>query len=130
MNAAALKTQYKFVSPQPVSLLIQIVPEIGFGQGGFKTENPIEEMGIKQDVIAAPISQMVKELSGRYGMITINAEVPQYVCTGIGLLVVYRDLTIAENFLREKFAKKPAIAEANIKVIHAGYDYGIIHMLL
>ena len=35
-----------------------------------------------------------------------------------------RDLSIAENFLREKFAKKPAIAEANIKVIHAGYDYG------
>jgi 2-oxoglutarate ferredoxin oxidoreductase subunit alpha len=28
------------------------------------------------------------------------------------------------NFLREKFAKKPAIAEANIKVIQAGYDYG------
>ena len=26
--------------------------------------------------------------------------------------------------LKEKFAKKPAIAEANIKVIQAGYDYG------
>ena len=35
-----------------------------------------------------------------------------------------RDLAVAENFLREKFAKKPQIAEANIKVIHAGYDYG------
>ena len=35
-----------------------------------------------------------------------------------------RDLKIAEDFLREKFAKKPEIAEANIKVIHAGYDYG------
>ena len=35
-----------------------------------------------------------------------------------------RDLDVAFNFLREKFAKKPAIAEANIKVIQAGYDYG------
>ena len=35
-----------------------------------------------------------------------------------------RDLEIAFNFLREKFAKKPGIAEANIKVIQAGYDYG------
>ena len=35
-----------------------------------------------------------------------------------------RDLSIAENYLRTKFAKKPAIAEANIRVIHAGYDYG------
>lgn len=35
-----------------------------------------------------------------------------------------RDLDIAFNFLREKFAKKPGVAEANIKVIQAGYDYG------
>ena len=35
-----------------------------------------------------------------------------------------RDLDVAFSFLREKFAKKPAIAEANIKVIQAGYDYG------
>ncbi|MBR4243317.1 MAG: 2-oxoacid:acceptor oxidoreductase subunit alpha, partial [Bacteroidaceae bacterium] len=35
-----------------------------------------------------------------------------------------RDLDVAFNFLREKFAKKPAIAEANIKVIQAGFDYG------
>ena len=35
-----------------------------------------------------------------------------------------RDLDVAFNFLREKFAKKPGVAEANIKVIQAGYDYG------
>ena len=35
-----------------------------------------------------------------------------------------RDLKIAEDFIREKFAKKPQIAEANIRVIHSGYDYG------
>jgi len=35
-----------------------------------------------------------------------------------------RDLDVAFNFLKEKFAKKPGIAEANIKVIQAGYDYG------
>ena len=35
-----------------------------------------------------------------------------------------RDLSLVANFLKEKFAKKPAIAEANIKVIQAGYDYG------
>jgi 2-oxoglutarate ferredoxin oxidoreductase subunit alpha len=35
-----------------------------------------------------------------------------------------RDLDLVANFLREKFAKKPAIAENNIKVVQAGYDYG------
>jgi 2-oxoglutarate ferredoxin oxidoreductase subunit alpha len=35
-----------------------------------------------------------------------------------------RDLELVNNFLRDKFAKKPAIAENNIKVVQAGYDYG------
>ncbi len=35
-----------------------------------------------------------------------------------------RDLNLVANFLKEKFAKKPAIAENNIKVVQAGYDYG------
>lgn len=35
-----------------------------------------------------------------------------------------RDLNTAFNFLKEKFAKKPEVAEANIKVVQAGYDYG------
>jgi 2-oxoglutarate ferredoxin oxidoreductase subunit alpha len=35
-----------------------------------------------------------------------------------------RDIALVENFLRDKFAKKPAIAENNIKVVNAGYDYG------
>lgn len=35
-----------------------------------------------------------------------------------------RDLSLVNNFLKDKFAKKPAIAENNIKVVQAGYDYG------
>ena len=37
-------------------------------KAAFKTDNPIEEMGIKQDVIAAPISQMVKDCLADTGM--------------------------------------------------------------
>ena len=33
-------------------------------------------------------------------------------------------LEAAKQMLREKFAKKPAVAEANVKVLEAGYDYG------
>ena len=35
-----------------------------------------------------------------------------------------RDLTLVNNYLEKKFKKKPAIAEANIRVVQAGYDYG------
>ena len=45
---------------------------------------------------------------------------PKYVRSRTGLLA----LNLVANFLREKFAKKPAIAENNILVVQAGYDYG------
>ena len=35
-----------------------------------------------------------------------------------------RNLEAAENMLRQKFAKKPEIATANIKVLNNGYNYG------
>ena len=35
-----------------------------------------------------------------------------------------RNLAAAEKMLRDKFAKKPEIAEANIKVLNDGYNYG------
>ncbi len=35
-----------------------------------------------------------------------------------------RNLAAAEKMLREKFAKKPEIAEANIKVLNDGFNYG------
>ena len=43
---------------------------------------------------------------------------------GIMLAKLGSKASVVANFLKEKFAKKPAIAEANIKVIQAGYDYG------
>ena len=94
-------------------------------KAAFKTDDPIEEMGIKNDVIAAPISQMVKDCLADTGMDNKSMlKCRNMFALGLVCWLFNRDLSIAENFLREKFAKKPAIAEANIKVIHAGYDYG------
>ena len=82
-------------------------------------------MGIKQDVIAAPISQMVKDCLSDSGMDNKSMlKCRNMFAVGLVCWLFNRDLSIAENFIREKFAKKPEIAEANIKVIHAGYDYG------
>ncbi len=48
-----IEAQYKFAKSQ-LYLLIQIVSEIRSGQRRLsKTDNPIEENGYKQDVIAA-----------------------------------------------------------------------------
>ena len=126
MNAAALKTQYKFAKSTACIIIdTDCFQKSDLEKAAFKTDNPIEEMGIKNDVNAAPISQMVKDCLADSGMDNKSMlKCRNMFALGLVCWLFNRDLTIAENFLREKFAKKPAIAEANIKVIHAGYDYG------
>jgi len=126
MNAAALKTQYKFAKPTACIIIdTDCFQKSDLEKAAFQTDDPIEEMGIKNDVIAAPISQMVKDCLADSGMDNKSMlKCRNMFALGLVCWLFNRDLTIAENFLREKFAKKSAIAEANIKVIHAGYDYG------
>ena len=126
MNAAALKTQYKFAKPTACIIIdTDAFKATDLQKAEFKTDNPIEEMGIKQDVIAAPISKLVQECLADSGMdVKSMMKCRNMFAVGLVCWLFNRDLSLAENYIREKFAKKPAIAEANIKVIHAGYDYG------
>ena len=126
MNAAALKTQYKFAKPTACIIIdTDAFQKNDLAKADFKTDNPIEEMGIKQDVIAAPISHMVKDCLADTGMDNKSMmKCRNMFAVGLVCWLFNRDMKLAENFIREKFAKKPEIAEANIKVINAGYDYG------
>ena len=126
MNAAALKTQYKFAKPTACIIIdTDCFKKTDLEKAAFKTDDPIAEMGIKQDVIAAPISQMVKDCLADTGMDNkAMLKCRNMFALGLVCWLFNRDLSVAESFLRTKFAKKPAIAEANIRVIHAGYDYG------
>ncbi len=127
MNAAALKTQYRYAKPQATI----IIDTDSFGKkdlekAQFKTEDYLGEMGIDPDrVIACPITQMVKDALADSGMDNkAMLKCRNMFALGLVCWLFSRDLNLVANFLREKFAKKPAIAEANIKVIQAGYDYG------
>ena len=83
-------------------------------------------MNIDADrVIACPITQMVKDCLAGSGMEPKSIlKCRNMFALGLVCWLFDRDLNVAFNYLREKFAKKPALAEANIKVIQAGYDYG------
>ncbi len=127
MNAAALKTQYRYAKPDATI----IIDTDSFGpadlkKAAFATEDPLAEMSIDADrVVACPITQMVKDCLADSGM-EPKAVLKCRNMFALGLVcwLFDRDLNVAFNYLREKFAKKPALAEANIKVIQAGYDYG------
>ena len=127
MNAAALKTQLKYSKPQATI----IIDTDSFGpkdleKAQFKTEDYLGEMGIDPDrVIQCPLTQMVKDCLADTGMDN-KAVLKSRNMFALGLVcwLFDRDLNLVNNFLREKFAKKPQIAENNIKVVQAGYDYG------
>lgn len=127
MNAAALKTQYRYAKPQATI----IIDTDSFGpkdleKAQFKTADYLGEMGIDEDrVVACPMTQIVKDVLADSGMDNkAMLKCRNMFALGLVCWLFNRDLELVNNFLREKFAKKPAIAEANIKVIQAGYDYG------
>lgn len=127
MNAAALKTQYRYAKPGATI----IIDTDSFGpkdleKAQFQTEDYLGEMGIDPDrVIQCPLTTMVKDCLADSGMDNkAMMKCRNMFALGLVCWLFDRDLNLVANFLKEKFAKKPAIAEANIKVIQAGWDYG------
>ena len=126
MNAAALKTQYRFAKPQATI----IIDTDSFGpkdleKAQFQTGDYLGEMGIDPDcVVACPMTQMVKDCLADSGMDNKSVlKCRNMFALGIVCWLFNRDISYVEAFLREKFDKKPAIAESNVKVVNAGFDY-------
>lgn len=126
MNPAALKTQYKFCSSRSIIIVdTDSFQESDLKKALFATDNPFEELNIKNTVVEAPISSMCKEALKDSGLDNKSIlRCKNMFALGLVCWLFNRNLSNAEEMLREKFAKKPEIAAANIKVLNAGYDYG------
>ncbi len=134
MNAAALKTQYRYAKPDATI----IIDTDAFGpkdleKAQFKTADYLGEMGIDPDrVIQCPLTTMVKQVlmapaaDGTAPAIDMKSVLKSRNMFAVGLVcwLFDRDLSLVANYLREKFAKKPQVADNNIRVVQAGYDYG------
>jgi len=127
MNAAALKTQYKYAKPNATIIVdTDSFKAADLQKAQFASEDYLGEMGIDPDrVILCPLTSMVKDCLADSGMDNKSIlKCRNMFALGLVCWLFDRNLEIAFNFLKDKFAKKPGVAEANIKVIQAGYDYG------
>ena len=126
MNPAALKTQHKYCKPTGAIIIdTDSFTEKDLQKAEFKTDNPIAELGITCEVVPCPITSLCQETlkdSGLDNKSIIRCK--NMVALGLVCWIYDRDLTLAENMLHAKFAKKPEVAEANIKALRAGYDMG------
>ncbi|NCC99256.1 MAG: 2-oxoacid:acceptor oxidoreductase subunit alpha [Bacteroidia bacterium] len=126
MNPAALKTQYKFCTTSTVIIIdSDSFKENDLKKALFTTLDPFEELGIKNEVVSAPIAEICKEALKDSGL-DFKSIIRSKNMFALGLVcwLFDRKISLAEDMLRVKFAKKPEIADANIKVLNAGYDYG------
>ena len=126
MNPAALKRGYKNLKPGGVIIVdIDSFNEAGLKKALFETDEPFKELGINAQIIEAPVTSMTKDALADSGMDQKSVlKCRNIFALGLVCWLFDRPIEGALKLLKNKFAKKPAIYEANSKVIQAGYDYG------
>ena len=126
MNPAALKQNVKFLKPNGVIIVdIDSFKESDLKKALFETDEPFKELGITAQVLEVPITSMTKNALADSGLDNKSMlKCRNIFALGLVCWLFDRPLESALHHLKTKFAKKPAIFEANAKVIQAGYDYG------
>lgn len=127
MNPAALKKMKPFLAPDSVIIIdVDTFNESEMKKAEYVTNNPFEELDIKNEVIAAPLSTMCLHSLSKMEEMPPKAKLKCRNIMALGLVcwMFERPLDHAKEMINEKFAKKPEIAEANCRVLQDGYNYG------
>lgn len=126
MNAAALKTNHRFLKPGGVIVVdIDSFRESDLKKAQYATDRPFEELGIKAQIVEVPVTTMTKAALADSGLDNKSVlKCRNIFVLGLVCWLFDRPLEGALRHLKKKFAKKPAVYEANALVLQAGYDYG------
>jgi 2-oxoglutarate ferredoxin oxidoreductase subunit alpha len=126
MNPAALKTNIKDLEPGG----ILIVNADAFGTGdlhkaGYKT-NPLEDGTVKgYKLLKIPINKLNREAVTECKLSPREADrCKNFFALGLVYWLYERPLEPTLRWIREKFAKNPAVLEANTRTLKAGYNFG------
>lgn len=128
MNAAALQVNAKAVKKMGVVIFDRdSFTEKDLAKAGFKSDNPFNELHMPDTVQIVPVALSTlteKSLEG-FDM-DKKSMLRSKNMFALGLICWLFDKPIdhAEKALLDKFAKKPLVAKANIKVLHDGFNYG------
>lgn len=127
MNPAALKVNAKFLKKDSVIITdIDCFAKKDLEKALFTTDNPFEELKlVTQQVISIPISSLTKDsLEDTDLDLKSRLRCKNMFALGVVCWLFNRPLDVANHMLSSKFAKKPTLAQANIKVLADGYNYG------
>ncbi len=125
MNPAALKQNYKFLKRSGVIIVdIDSFKEADLKKAMFVTMDPFKELGISAQLVEVPITTLTKAALADSDLDNKSIlKCRNVFALGVICWLFDRPLENALHLLKNKFAKKPAIFEANAKVIRAGFNY-------
>ncbi len=128
MNPAALKANAKFMNPGGTIIYdSDTFDEKHLTKANFKTDDPFTECNLEDYFkIAVPITNLTKESLKDFGLDNKSVlRSKNMLALGLICWMFNRPMEYIEKYIRTKFGRKPGVADANIKVLHDGYNYGM-----
>jgi 2-oxoglutarate ferredoxin oxidoreductase subunit alpha len=129
MNPAALKVNLGLLKPGATIIIdVDSFDAKNLEKAGYKTNDPIEEDHLGgYHIIKTPITSLTRESLKDMGMDNKSIlRSKNMYALGLVYWLFSRPLSHTIEYIRKKFAKDPKIIEANLKVLEAGYNYGVI----
>lgn len=127
MNPAALKTNLRYLKKDGIIICDGDSFTAGnLRKAEYATDDPIAELGINpRSVMLVPMTTLLKSALADSGL-DQKAMMKSRNMLALGIICWLFDRPIDAVLarLKAKFAKKPAVYEANEKVIRAGWDFG------
>ncbi len=127
MNPAALKTNLRYLKRDGVVVCdVDSFTPANLKKAEYQTQDPITELGIDpRRILLVPMTTLLKETLADSGL-DQKAMMKSKNMLALGVICWLFDRPVESVLkkLKNKFAKKPAVYEANAKVLQAGWDYG------
>ncbi|HBY16324.1 2-oxoacid:acceptor oxidoreductase subunit alpha [Sangeribacter muris] len=127
MNPAALKTNLRYLKPDGIIVCDgDSFTEQNLKKAEYSTADPVAELGINPArIMLVPMTTLLKSTLADSGLDQKGMmKCKNMLALGIICWLFDRPVEGVLKKLQAKFAKKPAVYEANAKVVKAGWDYG------
>ncbi len=126
MNPAALRANIEDLEPGGILVVNEdAFNKVNLAKAGF-AENPLDDGGLSRyQLFRIPIDKLNAEACAETGLTGRSVgRCKNFYALGLVYWLFGRSMETTERWIKEKFGSKPAVAEANLRALHAGYYFG------
>ena len=128
MNPAAIKANARFMKPGGTIIYdSDSFTDKNLKKANFATDDPFAELKLDDYFkIPVPITSLTQEGLKEFGLDNKSVlRSKNMFALGLVCWMFGRPLEYVEEFIKNKFKKKPVVVDSNVKVLHDGYNYGM-----